>query len=155
MVTTIWTKPSTGPYQRLGDSATEGAGTYEVYLNAKAVQETIQEIPISSAIITGYQVIITKDQQTFGYILRDMVQVRANPDTHMINFRKAQRSWSKNDTPVYLTIEDNYGNNQATWPAADLASMVQITVLVNQLVRVFDLPEHNHFHLQLTKRSRP
>ena len=154
MVTTCWSKPSSGKgYQRLGDAATEGTGTYEVYFNALKCQEMDQEKFLNDAIARGYQVINTDDMQIIAFELRDIYRAISNPDTHMTNFKKARRYWSQNDSPLYLSIIDKFGNNQAVWPSENLSSMEQVEVSILMVQRMFDNSENHHFHIQVRKRK--
>ena len=122
MVTTIG---NSGASVRIGDNATPGAGTYELYLNPQQITETETDhftisVPVSKQIYT------TNSQGMVARVFRFLRCKFSTDYTTYGNFKKAWTYWMKNDTLLYLKIKDVNGNNLAVLPNWDTLVLQQM-----------------------------
>ena len=129
MVTTIWTANNC----RLGDHATPGSGTWEIYFNPQMITETWEwKELIADNMIGG--IIMSEQQGIFGmrYILQGCVRA---PDTaaagSWAKFKRALRDWGENDTILYFSNKIATNSfDMATWADSDYADVSQTIVIV-------------------------
>lgn len=103
MVTTVF---SSSYKVRLGDNATPGQGTYEVYLNPLHTMKNITFLPMPA---TEYE--SDGDVSGIGYagglsvpVMLQQMKILYNA-TFRENFEKALVYWSKQDTLLYITAK--------------------------------------------------
>lgn len=118
---------------RIGDSATEGNGSYEIYLNpVKSPEQWL------FALIEGSAYNVENDQsggtQQGNTIIEELFQSIKWPSdkTTWENFKSALKNWTgdNGDSRLYLTEYNYNGDNMAKWPAYATGTLTQIQVRV-------------------------
>lgn len=133
MVTTYGT--SSRPV-RLGDSATPGAGTYEIYLAPEKIVDNWGFVPAATLDSGSDASIVTlTGALAWDIHLQGVNHAVASPDTPFDNLKKALRYWGSEDTALYYTSNNSAGANIATWPNAAY-TLTQIRVKIVKVVIV-------------------
>jgi len=115
MTTTYGTSAST---IRIGDASSNG--TYEAYFNPQGLNIQIMNKPTTSNDVGDAQSIVVTDGALDISIRFKHMHTTQATDTPFINLKKMFDVWSRNNTPLYLTIDNGHSANLLTWPDEDL-----------------------------------
>lgn len=116
MVTTIYTTTNTATMLRLGDNATAGQGTYEIYANPLDVKGNVLWPSLTSQEIATVNIDWTLSMKN-GWSF-DIKLTHEGAVTKWDNFKKALVYWAENNTKVYMTytIPFSTPDNILEWP---------------------------------------
>lgn len=137
---------------RLGDNATAGQGTYEVYLNPISVFKNLALVPLASseynsdADVSG----ITNAGAVDVGVLATSIQIPYD-DTHRQNFEKALIYWHKQSTLLYITCK-NGSTDWLTVPDYATQAMAAFRGRVKTLSGYEVTPEVIRINQMLIKR---